>query len=89
MDYVAPLVVMDAMRPGVASDSTLIDVPDLKARNIGVEIATTFFVAVLTDLGVALPETDGTLAFKSTPRAHGANTARLLAAIRSKKKQRF
>jgi len=53
--------------PSVASDSALIDGPGLKARNIGVETATTYFVAVLTELGVALPETDGALAFKALP----------------------
>ncbi len=41
--------------------------PSLKARNIGVETATTFFVAVLTELGVALPEADGALALKALP----------------------
>jgi len=46
---------------------TLIDVPGLKARNIGVDTATTFFVAVLTELGVALPVADGALAFKALP----------------------
>jgi hypothetical protein len=43
----------------------LIDVPGVKARNIGVKTATTFFVSVLTELGVALPQLDGALDFKS------------------------
>jgi len=46
---------------------TLVDVPGIKARNIGVETATTFFIAALTELGVALPVTEGALDFEALP----------------------
>jgi len=57
----------------------LIDVPGVKAHNIGVETATMFFVSVLTELGVALPQIDGALDFTSLP-AVMAQTQRGLSA---------
>ncbi len=46
---------------------TLVDVPGVKARNISVETATTFFISALTELGVALPVTEGGVDFKALP----------------------